>query len=310
MSKALFVVLPLAGAFTHNLIPHHTSERLQRVGSGLLEAGKHKLTSGAGLAFTHVPFNFGHTVEAVAAYPALSNDGKPKLSSEGVDQEAGGVAWGSAYPGLLNISDVTGCPLYLTPPKLWPEDLLAEYYTGAEEIFGILRDPYERLVAMFRGGMSDYGGPFNMSLLASCSIDQGIREMLDAYLHGGNPYLAGCALLPQAEFFEGDYGITLPVDNRLFPHSANAVFEEYRYPFRISQDRILHVTSCQDAWTADLSPETKALIRQVYARDFELLCAHFGYCETAEDTCLTFVNGMCPETVFAWNATAEMYVKR
>ena len=64
--------------------------------------------------------------------------------------------WGGVAPELQGLSDVTGCPMYFTPPKYWPGDL-AKAYLGGKKVFGILRNPYERLVAMFRGGYSEYG---------------------------------------------------------------------------------------------------------------------------------------------------------
>lgn len=283
MSKLLlFITLPVAGAFTHNLL--HASSRWQQATSGALEAREPQ----GSLAFMHVPFNFGHTVESVAAFS--------------------GVIWGSMNPALTETSNATGCPYYFTPPKYWPVDLANQYF-GSSEVFGILRDPYERLVAMFRGGMEGYGAAYNHSLLETCDIDQGIQEMLHNYLYGGNRFASDCALIPQAEYFEGPYAITVPVDNRLFPHSANAVLAEHGYPIYIPQDAILHVSDCQEKWSADLSPETRRLIRQIYAKDFELLCSHFGYCDNDEVVCLTYVNGMCPESVFSWNPELQMYQK-
>ena len=50
-------------------------------------------------------------------------------------------------------------------------------------------------------------------------------------------------------------------------------------------------------WPGDLSCDTKKLIREVYARDFDLLCKHFGYCDAGENVCLTEVPEMCPSNM-------------
>lgn len=56
---------------------------------------------------------------------------------------------------------------------------------------------------------------------------------------------------------------------------------------------------CNHVWAGDLSCETKALVRQVYARDFELLCSHFGHCDVHENVCLELVPDMCPGNLAA-----------
>eukprot|EP00413_Alexandrium_margalefii_P049544 CAMPEP_0204609576 /NCGR_PEP_ID=MMETSP0661-20131031/61000_1 /ASSEMBLY_ACC=CAM_ASM_000606 /TAXON_ID=109239 /ORGANISM="Alexandrium margalefi, Strain AMGDE01CS-322" /LENGTH=164 /DNA_ID=CAMNT_0051621265 /DNA_START=33 /DNA_END=524 /DNA_ORIENTATION=- len=96
------------------------------------------------LAFVHVPYNFGHTVEKVAAWgsgsyaqskydaasaaSAFAYPGEPKLTAvPAVDD----VAWGFLNPMLFNKkSNVTGCPLYLTPPKYWPKSIADAYFAA------------------------------------------------------------------------------------------------------------------------------------------------------------------------------------
>eukprot|EP00434_Breviolum_minutum_P010395 symbB.v1.2.009169.t1/scaffold579.1/size184598/3 len=67
---------------------------------------------------------------------------------------------------------------------------------------------------------------------------------------------------------------------------------------------IMHVEGCNQVWAGDLSCETKALVRKVYARDFELLCHYFGYCDVHENTCLQMVPDMCPTNLTAKKLTA------
>ena len=49
-----------------------------------------------------------------------------------------------------------------------------------------------------------------------------------------DPYSEECAFLPQAHYFDAPYGITLAVDNRYFPKTANELFEEYGYSMSIA----------------------------------------------------------------------------
>jgi len=263
------------------------------------------------LVLMHVPYNFGHTVEEVAMFGSgLENRdrGQQFLYSiggySGLERQAnwsvvrritrpGGEIWGHNNPDLQVTSHVTGCPLYYTPQKYWPEHIAANYF-GNKTIFGLLRDPYERLVAFFRGSIPSYGGSY-LNFLQSCDVNGAVKKMMMDYLHGGNKFSSQCTFLPQAEFYDGPYGITLPVNNRLFPESMNKVLLEHGYgDFLIQQEDILHVSSCPDVWAADLDAETRALVKQVYARDFELLCKHFGYCDREENCCIYQVPQMCP----------------
>ena len=122
----------------------------------------------------------------------------------------------------------------LAQRKHWPRDI-AESYFSNKQIFGLLRDPYERLVAMFRGGVSGYGGNFAEEL-KTCDVDSAVRKMMLQYL-SGDIYAEGCTFLPQAEFFDPPFGITVPVDNRWFPDTANDVLAKHGYTnMRIATD--------------------------------------------------------------------------
>ena len=51
----------------------------------------------------------------------------------------------------------------------------------------------------------------------------------------------------------------------------------------IKTEDILHVRGWDHVWPGDFTNETRALVKQVYARDFDLLCRHFGYCDHDEN---------------------------
>merc|ERR1719167_1440089 len=124
--------------------------------------------------------------------------------------------------------------------------------------------------------------------------------MMNDYLApGGNKFMADCTYIPQADYFDPPFGITLAVDNRLFPDSANKLFKEHGYPYHIGDADILHVFGCTEAWAGDLDCEARALVRKVYKRDFDLLCEKFGYCDEDTSVCIQGVPMMCPQNLTA-----------
>jgi len=268
------------------------------------------------LVFTHLPYNFGHTVEKTAAWGSgpqaalafgriiaatplgMTSTGTAPLATQ-PPPTVPGVAWGFLSPELWNLtSSFTGCPLYLTPPKYWPMDLAAAYF-GSRKGFGILRDPYERLVAIFRGNGAGYSSGYKEAF-ETCDVNQAIKTMMKMHLAGANIFRDNCIFVPQSEYFDGPYGVALPVDNRNFPASVNQVFAEHGYPeMRINLTDILHVTGCPQVWPGDLDNETRALVRMAYRKDFDLLCKHFGHCNVEENTCIWQVPTMCPDHVMS-----------
>lgn len=253
---------------------------------------EHKKSNGDGLAMAYVPFNFGHTVaEKVANVGTQWGDCGSRTPVEGC------LGW--------TTSPKIECPLMYTPAKLWPPQLAQQQF-GNKTVFGILRDPYERLVAQFRGAYRLKHPELG------CDVNAGVKQMMREYMFSvasGNPYTEQCNWLPQAEYFDPPFGASLPVDNRKFPESMNEVLAAHGFP-QIAHEEVQHVSGCDDKWVGDLDREAKELVRTVYQRDFEMLCTHFGYCEKYEETCLTHIEGMCPERTFTWNAAIARYEKQ
>ena len=48
----------------------------------------------------------------------------------------------------------------------------------------------------------------------------------------------------------------------------------------------------------------------VYAREFELSCSKFGYCDDHEYTCIRGVESMCPEKLFKWDKSQKQYLPK
>lgn len=281
------------------------------------------------LVLMHVPYNFGHTIEKVALFnPSvdrievngfiqtyLNGFGSNKAGNQEMAKKKlenhiehvkrhGGEAWGHFNPDLQEISNVTGCSLFFSPQKYWPKDVAKKYF-GDKKVFGLLRDPYERLVAMFRGSASlsamgegnEYGNIFDPKYVAACDVNNAIKHAMKEFKKSGNMFKSSCTFIPQAEYFEGEYGIKKPVDNLHFPSSMNKLFEAHGYDWKIRTQDIFHVSGCNHVWAANLDAETKGLIRDIYRKDFDLQCEHFGYCHLDKNTCLNEVPQMCPPQV-------------
>lgn len=273
------------------------------------------ITAQGNLAFIHVPYNFGHTIEGAAffrkdtPYPDMVQfveslggigDATRQASWEETAEwlRPGGEIWGHFNPLLQQESEVTGCSLFYTPPKYWPQDI-AEKYIGNRTTFGILRDPTERLVAMFRGNFKEYGGSLQQ-YFETCDVDRAVKSMAADILDKKDQYGTGCTRIPQAEYFEGPYGIKLVVDNRGIPDNINEVLETNGYTtddWNIPVDKVLHVSGCNEVGTWNLTAETKAMVRKAFSKDYELLCRVFNYCSEGEDTCIVNVPEMCPSWV-------------
>lgn len=285
------------------------------------------------LAFMHVPYNFGHTVESVGMFSTIvrnligfvkdpfvkaaqqhgvsGDDGSSGYNWATINriQKRNGATWGHANPDLRINNTQTGCPMYFSPPKYWPDDLAHEYF-GNKTVFGLLRDPYERLVSMFRGNLKEYGN-FDESYFQKCDVNGAVKAMMKSLIAGKNKFVRSCAFLPQAEYFDGPYGISVAVDNRRFPHSMNDVFEEFGYSnMHIRPKDIFHVLDCPDVWAGDLDEETKALVREVYKKDFDLICRTFKYCEEGQNVCLRYIADMCPTKEFTWDSQGQEWSKK
>jgi len=277
------------------------------------------------LAMVHVPCNFGHTIERAALMskdmdnafvdPSFTETEKARQQMYiNLAQGPGGEAWGMMAPDLRQVSDATGCDLYYTPQKYWPEAVAKKYfrYNSYENrtVFGVLRDPFDKIVNEFRmqvlgvsslfahetrkaiserEGATDRESPEYKEYYENCDVNSWVKAELGKYKEGDR-FRGNCHLLPQAEYFEGTHGIDVPIDNRLIPASFNEVMRNHGYDIRMGQT--YHNYKCElSAYSLDA--EAKELIKEVYAADFELVCKHFGYCDREELTCLRQISHMC-----------------
>lgn len=275
------------------------------------------------LAFAHVPCNFGHTVENVGLgeghnpFPIALSLAAPTYQEqlgimEHLVKAPCGALWGMMHPAARPISAETGCNLYYTPGYMWPQEAAAEYF-GSKQIFALLRDPLDKMVNEFRmqvegvdsiytmltraeislrEGHFEREGPEYMSWYWTCNVNAYLQSELKYFLQGGKQrYRGNCHLLPQSEYFKGAHGATIAVDVRKIPDSFNQLMEEHGY--EVKMGTTMHNFMCNGVSAYSLTEETKALIRQVYAEDYALLCQKFGYCNDQELTCLSQIPDMC-----------------
>jgi len=259
------------------------------------------------LQFIHIPCTFGHTVEESGMLGAGED---PAKDMHHLDSQAGQMAWGEMITDLSQISDITGCNLFYTPPKYWPSHL-QQSLLQHRSLFTMLRDPYDRLANEFRMQVGGIDSVFTLTFRKTVSQREGHMERegaeyqrfyqecdVNGYLQAElKKYLAGdrfrtnCHLLPSAEFFDTLEGIQ-PIDERKIPESFNAFMEEHGAAPRMSS-HALHNIWCDDVSAYSLNEETKKLIRKVYAEDFRLTCKYFNYCDDHEMFCHENIPSMC-----------------
>jgi len=279
--SAAALMIPQAQAM-HNLHTHLATNRI--VDRKLLVNNDTE-----NLVMAYIPYNFGHTV----ALKAMENGIEWGDCGERIDE---GIPYSGTCLGHQT-NEATGCENMYTPGKYWPSDLAEEYF-GDKQIFGLLRDPYERMVAQFRGS----GASMYPELHAACDINNGVKQMMRDIM-ASDQFAANCNHLPQAEFFDQPFGATIASDVRFFPDDMNDLLESKGLSaLHIADEEVDHITGCNDHWAGDLDCEARGLVYQYYQRDFELICKELGHCDLDENVCLTRVEEMCPTTLFAWDA--------
>lgn len=279
-----------------------------------------------GLAYTHMPCTFGHTVEKeglelsmknVTAWLKVWNSFRDASESRALEDMRSAVPpdapmWGMMDPELRSFSSDSKCHMYYTPPKLWPTSIGERYYAG-KNAFTLLRDPYDRAVNDFRAQVYGLDSVFSMNCRQNTSHREGHLEReseqyrtwyrtcdVNAYLKAelrkvaaGDQYRADCHFLPQAEYLENPFAnATIVLDNRKIPSAFNDLMTEYGYD-SVKMTTSIHNFVCNNISAYSLDQEAKELIKQVYEKDFDLLCSHFRYCDRDEMTCLEQIPDMC-----------------
>lgn len=287
------------------------------------------------MALIHVPGNFGGCLEKAGMKVNsmqfnsmqsmfLAHNKKLENNYLRTVMGKGAQIWGAMNFDLREINDITKCDTFYTPQKYWSMKLRNKFLTN-RKVFGILRDPYDRIVNIFRSeamgqnhffqsntrtavsfreGTMERESPMYMKWYVTCDVNAWIEAEFARYQDSTTGsrahFRSNCHLLPQAEYFKGDDSITIPIDARKLPQSFNDVMDANNIDVHLSEPEQASVCPIS-AW--HLTEKSRQLIRDFYREDFELLCKHFGYCDDRELTCMRGIRGMCDGAVEPWNTT-------
>jgi len=273
----------------------HTSLVVEAMGA--VESARGRSEGTRDLVFMHVPYNAGDTVAKVAALGHVGNAQymvafglvkRPDTTKAWQDIRAlaqpNPEFWADLNPDIQLLSSATGgqCPMFYTPQKYWPTDLASQYF-GSKTVFGIIRDPYDRLVSIFQGNEPLYPEYFpSASNNHTCNVNGAVRRMIEDYKVA--PFAQWCRFLPQVEYFHGFYGVKHALHLNDFPYSVNDLLANHGYDNMniTDKDEVSLKNSmngpCNHMTSGDLDTETKRMVKELYMDDFNLLCDEFDYC--------------------------------
>jgi hypothetical protein len=272
------------------------------------------------LVFVHVPMNFGTGIALTAAVGSGSNltYNQMAIAAEGWKTvskiaQPDAPVWGPLNPDLQKETYI-GYPLYYTPAKYWPEDVKEKYF-GDKTTFGVLRDPYERIVALFRSYNSPDGVSRGWDFVddgQNCADDLNafVKANLKQLIRKFSQHPKNANFHVQADYFEGDHAIQEVLDMDTFPQSANELLQKHGYNVNMGIDDVFHIHGCDDTFVDDLDAESKSLIELFYARDFKLRCEKLGHCDKTQHHCVVQSPGMCPNRLYNWDDATHRYVRK
>lgn len=247
----------------------------------LLQVGKQSTTAGASecdLQFLHIPKNAGTTIE---------NWGKQA-----------GIKWGSnLFSDIIHDDiNVSGslCGAHHVPPSMLNTSS-RKPYLGSAEVFCVKRDPYSRLVSEYGYRLQHYllDDNFQMTLsqLDAEQICPGCDEHIACSASGMNyflnsiltmiknksvpPSIDRCHFLPQVDYiWSGGHQTckhVLTLENLTDEFEELMASQHCDLPESYKDEIYENPALCESLSTADLEPETKALIQDVYKDDFDKL---------------------------------------
>lgn len=210
--------------------------------------------------FMHIPKNAGTAIEE-AAFQA-------------------GIHWGLHWDGgLMTMPGEKLCVRYHVPPRY-----LGKHSYGDAEVFCVTRHPFERAVSEYTYLLGvKWGSGFSSFLhekdeCSSAGLNHFLQGELSIFLNTthGTKFRCDCHFLPQSDYIwdaNGHQRCNKWIRMGELPGSFNEYMKEKRLPVRLRPSRV-NAASC-NVTVADLTEETKAMLRLVYAEDFERL----GYTE-------------------------------
>jgi hypothetical protein len=212
--------------------------------------------SGKRLLFVHIPKNAGSTIEDLAF--------------------GSGVKWGRHFqPHPNTLPDGNTCSGWHTPPAYLP---YPNPYEGAE-VFCVTRDPTDRLLSEYRYLLSVKWGDNNPRLRTApeCS-ELGLNNFVSQTLtlmQQGQTFISDCHFTPQSMFIWGPNKQWCKNVVRIkdLPDGFNNLMDSKGY-FAVKLGKQKHnskADKCENLSVNSFWPETKNLIKQVYAQDFAKL---------------------------------------
>jgi len=150
---------------------------------------------------------------------------------------------------------VAGTSHWHHPPALHPE-----VYAG-HPLFAIAREPHARLVSDFRY--------LHRERAIGESLDPGgLNAFVARWLRDPPPGNVGNHLRPQTDLTHGAHPVDVILPFSTFPACADRFFAQVGLPIRIPG--VVNATR-RTVTVDDLTPASRAIIAEVYARDFDLL---------------------------------------
>lgn len=159
------------------------------------------------------------------------------------------------------------CSLWHIPPKYFRSP---NVYEGAD-VFCTIRDPSSRAVSQVKYTLKRF------SNCKKCNEDFLNNEILLQLrkVESGNLFGEDCHWLSQSAYTRSadKEMCTRVIRFEEDPHSFNSVMDEYGYHYiRMKSDtRINNSTNCCDVSVSNLHPETRQLLKKVYAEDYSRL---------------------------------------
>mmetsp|Transcript_90526 Transcript_90526/g.281827 ORF Transcript_90526/g.281827 Transcript_90526/m.281827 type:complete len:451 (+) Transcript_90526:107-1459(+) len=215
------------------------------------------------LEFVHIPKNAGTTIEMTG--------------------RSAGIAWGVssiAFRFNRRMPDGFFCSSHHVPPRYIRG---MSPYAGAE-LFCVTRHPYDRAVSEYSYLLSvpwtsryarDYAnGIYDRPVCSKEGLNHFVQTTLTLYQRG-QKFIDNCHHLPQSEFIWDGSGTPLCTniirsDN--LSQAFDVLMEKHGYPLKMPAERENdNGEVCPGLSTQSLAPETRQMLRSVYADDFRLL---------------------------------------
>lgn len=220
-----------------------------------------EILEGKPLFFMHIPMNFGSTVEDLGAVHDMR--------------------WGSYKDaGRVRMRDGWLCHKSFIPPYLLE---VPSMYTD-QEVFTIVRHPYERVVSEYKHLMSvEWGDAWGTELFQKqpCSADSlnnWIQKTVWRFMRGER-YINDCHMLPQMEYIQGtvrryakwELGDVLHAEK--LPAAFDELMKRRNHPVRLTGATLVNSNGdvCPELAVKDLTTQSKSMLNTAYYEDFQKL---------------------------------------